>query len=116
MSSLIVILAQTTNPSAQPPGWYQFLHGGMFPFVLVMAILWMFVFRTKRTQDKGGTERLKNLKRGDRIQTIGGILGTVVDVRDEEVVIKVDESNNTKVKFTRKAISHVLDEEKAAAR
>ena len=50
---------------------------------------------------------LKNMKRGDRVMTAGGILGTVVDVRDAEVVLKVDESTNTKIKFSRDAIKRV---------
>ena len=57
---------------------------------------------------------LDNMKRGDRIQTIGGILGTVVEVREGEVVVKVDESNNTKIKFSRSAIQRVVTEEDKA--
>ena len=53
------------------------------------------------------------LKRGDRVQTIGGILGTVVETRDGEVLLKVDEGNNTKIRFSRNAIHRVLEEEKA---
>ena len=53
---------------------------------------------------------LDNLKRNDRVQTIGGILGTVVDVKDQEVSLKVDENNNVKMKFNRAAIKEVLVE------
>ena len=60
--------------------------------------------------------RINQLKRGDRIQTIGGILGTVVESREDEVIVKVDESSNTKIHFTRSAIHRVLDGEKAAAK
>jgi preprotein translocase subunit YajC len=42
-------------------------------------------------------------------------LGTVVEAREDEVVLKVDETSNTKIKFTRSAIHRVLEEEKAAA-
>jgi preprotein translocase subunit YajC len=56
---------------------------------------------------------LSQLKRGDRVQTIGGILGTVVEARESEVVLKVDESANTKIRFSRSAIHRVLDEETA---
>jgi preprotein translocase subunit YajC len=48
--------------------------------------------------------------------TAGGILGSVVEVRDTEVVLKVDESSNTKIKFTRDAIKRVLTEDEAAAK
>jgi preprotein translocase subunit YajC len=42
------------------------------------------------------------------------VLGTVVDVRDNEVVVKVDESSNTKMTFIRSAIHRVISEKKAA--
>ena len=74
----------------------------------------IFVFRSKRTQDKKRTDMLSALKRGDRVQTIGGILGTVVEARDADVLLKVDESSNTKIRFSRSAIHRVLEEEKAA--
>jgi preprotein translocase subunit YajC len=77
-------------------------------------ILYIFVFRSKRTQDKKRTDMLGALKRGDRVQTIGGILGTVVEARDTDVLLKVDESSNTKIRFSRSAIHRVLEEEKAA--
>ena len=54
---------------------------------------------------------LANLKRGDRIQTIGGILGSVVEARENEVVIKIDESTNTKIRIVRDAIKKVTAEE-----
>jgi preprotein translocase subunit YajC len=46
------------------------------------------------------------------VQTIGGIIGTVVESRENEVVLKVDETSNTKIKFSRNAIHRVLTDEK----
>ena len=48
--------------------------------------------------------------------TAGGIIGTLVDVRDAEVVLKVDESSNTKIKFTRDAIKRVVTEDESATK
>ncbi len=45
-------------------------------------------------------------------QTIGGVLGTVTQVNEKEVTVKVDETNNVKIKFTRGAVHRVLDDEK----
>ena len=59
---------------------------------------------------------LDTLKKGDRVQTIGGVLGTVVEARDTDVLVKVDESSNTKIRFSRNAIHRVLDEDKAEAK
>ena len=120
MTTFIAILADTVSsaPAAKPqaPGLYQFFSSSTFPLVIIMLVLWMYVFKKKPGGgDKAQAARLKELKRGDRIKTIGGILGTVVEARDNEVVVKVDETNNTKIKFSRTAIALVVDEEKPAA-
>jgi preprotein translocase subunit YajC len=54
---------------------------------------------------------LGDMKRGDEIQTIGGIVGKVVEAREERVLVKVDESSNTKIWFTRGAIARVIAED-----
>ncbi len=98
----------TTAPN-QPPG---ILQGPMIPLLLGVAVLYFFVFRAKRNQDRQRAQVLEKLRPGQRVQTIGGILGTIVQVNDkQEVTVKVDETNNVKIKFTRNAIHRVLDED-----
>ena len=85
--------------------------------LLIFAVLMFFIFnssKSKRNEQKQREDMLKNMKRGDRVMTAGGILGTVVDVRDTDVVLKVDESTNTKIKFTREAIKRVVTDDEAA--
>ena len=59
---------------------------------------------------------LAKMKKGDEIQTIGGEYGRVVDVRDDRVLVKVDETSNTKIWYSRNAIHRVVTEEKAEAK
>jgi preprotein translocase subunit YajC len=51
---------------------------------------------------------VNELQKNDRVRTIGGVLGTVVDINDNEITLKVDESNNTKIKILAGAISENL--------
>jgi len=60
-------------------------------------------------------ELLGQMKRGDEVMTAGGIYGKIVEVRDSKVLVKVDETSNTKIWFSREAIRKVLTEEKADA-
>ena len=53
---------------------------------------------------------VQTLKKNDKIRTIGGLLGTVVDIKDDEITLKVDESNNTKVKVASSAIGKNLSQ------
>jgi preprotein translocase subunit YajC len=98
--------AAATQATTAPPWWAS-------PFVLPMILLALFLFlssRSKKTQERKVQDMLNAIKRGDKVQTIGGILGTVVEARDTEVLVKVDETNNTKIRFSRKAIHRVLED------
>ncbi len=55
----------------------------------------------------------RQIKKNDRVVTIGGIVGTVATVKEDEVTLKVDESNNTKITFSRVAIQRVMSAETA---
>ena len=108
MSDLVLLLAQTpTSAPAQKPDFF----GGMLvPLLLMLVVFYFILFRGGRKDRQRQEQMLKAIKRNDRVQTIGGILGTVVDVRDNEVVLKVDETNNVKMHFNRTAIKEVLSE------
>lgn len=117
----MTLLAQAAGPASKPaptpgPAWFQALNNPLTLLVLGLIVLYLFVFRTKRTQDKQRKDMLSNLKRGDKVQTIGGILGTVLEARDTEVVLKVDEGSNTKMRFARSAIHRVLQEQATEAK
>ena len=57
-----------------------------------------------------------SLKKGDEVQTIGGEFGRVVDTKDDRVLIKVDETSNTKIWYSKNSIHKVVTEEKAEAK
>lgn len=100
------VVAQATNPAEG------LLSSPMIPIFVIILILWIMMFRSKRRDDKKKQELLDAVKRGDRVQTIGGILGNVVQVEKDKILLKVDESSNTKIWFSRNAVFRVLGEEK----
>ena len=91
--------------------------GGLFgnTWILMLAmvlVMYFFIFRGPRKRQEQQMQKMKaSLQRNARVRTIGGIIGTVVDVREDEVVIKIDETNNTKMRVTMGAIGKVLAEE-----
>ncbi|RMF85901.1 MAG: preprotein translocase subunit YajC [Planctomycetota bacterium] len=112
MSNWWLILAQTTQPAGGAGGApAAFDPGSLICIGLALLVFYWFLFRGQRKERQKHAEMLTNLKRNDRVQTIGGILGTVVDVRDHEVVLKVDETNNVKMRFNRSAVKEVLTAE-----
>lgn len=83
----------------------------MFLILIIgMMVLWIFLLGGgSRKQKKKQAEMLASMSKGSKVVTIGGIKGSVVEVRDDEVVVKVDENNNTRMKFSRDAIRTVVD-------
>ena len=81
------------------------------PLILLFVIMYVFLMRGPRKQQKEQKQMIQTLKKNDRVRTIGGIFGTVVDVRGDEVVLKVDEANNTKIRISTVAIARNLSSE-----
>ena len=117
----LVLAAVGTTPATQPAGnapeWFKLFSQPLLilPVLVILATM-LFGGKGKRAEEKQRAAMLKNLKGGDRIQTIGGILGTVVKAEETRVQVKVDESNNVKVWFARNAISKVVEADKAEAK
>jgi preprotein translocase subunit YajC len=78
--------------------------------VLIFAAMYFLLFRGPKKQKQQQEQMVKALKKNDRVQTIGGILGTVIDVTDTEITLKVDESNNTKIRVLPSAINRVIEQ------
>lgn len=100
---------QTETPP--PPGFFD------NPInIVLMAVMFLFLyfamFRGPKKKQQEHAKMVNSLKKNDRVCTIGGIYGTVIEVRDKEIVIKIDESNNTKMKVMPSAIRNVATEER----
>ena len=112
------LVAQATPPASQPAGGaapppaFQFLFS-YGPLILIFVLFYFLFIRSKQTTERTRQQMLSALKKGDEVQTIGGVLGKVVETRDDRVLLKVDESSNAKMWFTRGAIQRVVTEEKA---
>ena len=79
---------------------------------LMFVLMYMILFRGPRKKQQQHKQMVQSLKKNDRIQTIGGIIGTVVDVKDDEITLKIDESNNTKIRILRSAIGRNMSKDK----
>jgi len=90
-------------PPPKQPAYQTFIFLG-----LMVVLLYFMMFRGPKKRQQQQDQMVKSLKKNDRVQTIGGIFGTILDVSDTEVTLKIDESNNTKIKVTPSAIHKVL--------
>ncbi len=77
----------------------------LITFGMVIGIFYFMIIRPQRKRDKEAKAMLAAMKKGDKVVTIGGIHGTIVTVKDNTVVIKVDDS--ARIEFSKNAISTV---------
>ena len=74
------------------------------------CVVYLFIMMIPRGDQKKQREMLDTLKKNDRVITAGGIFGTVMTVRKEDpfVMLRVDESTNTRLKVLKTSISRVI--------
>jgi preprotein translocase subunit YajC len=103
------VLSQAKEGVAPPTGSF----GGIIPMMLIMfAIIYFLMIRPEQKKSKDRKAMMEGLKKGDKIITIGGIMGTVHSVKDASVIIRV--ADNTNIEFTRAAIANIMKDEKPA--
>ncbi len=95
----------TAAPSASPFG------NILIPMLLVLGVLFFFSMTGGRKEKKRRAQMLSELSKGNKVQTAGGVLGTIVEVREDEVLVKVDENSNTRMRFAKSAITAVTKNE-----
>jgi preprotein translocase subunit YajC len=99
-----------TAPDAVPPR-QGFGLAQLLPFILIFVVMYLLLLRGPRKQQQQQRQMIQSLKKNDRVRTIGGIYGTVMDVKGDEVVLKVDEATNTKIRVSTSAIGKNLSQE-----
>ena len=107
------LLAQDGGPPpAVPPGGGGGAGALFLPAVMIAMVVFMLL--SARSQKKREVQEREamftRLAKNDRVLTVGGVIGTVLTVKDNEVVLKVDETTNTKMTFVKSAIQRILSD------
>ena len=89
--NLLYIILQAQGGAAPAAG--QPMGGGIgfwAMIILMFVVMWLFMIRPQRKQQKELENFRNSLKKGDKVVTAGGIYGTIVEVQERTVLIKVD--------------------------
>ena len=78
----------------------------MLIMVLMFVALYFFMIRPQKKQEKETNDMRNNLKVGDEITTIGGIIGKIVSIKDETVMIETGH-DRTKIRILKTAVRNV---------
>lgn len=76
------------------------------PFIAIFAIMYFLMIRPQQKRQKARNMLLAGIKKGDKITTIGGLHGTILELTDDTVVLRVNDV--TKLTFDRSAINNVV--------
>lgn len=83
---MLTIILQTA--AAQPAG--NGLWSMLIMLALIFAVMYFFMIRPQKKQQKAIEEMRKSLTKGDKVITAGGIYGTIADIDETSVLVKVD--------------------------
>jgi preprotein translocase subunit YajC len=79
----------------------------LFMLAAFFAILYFLLIRPQRQQQKAHKELIANLKKGDEISTVGGIIGRIIHLLDDRVTIKT--ANDTRLDIERGKIARRIE-------
>lgn len=113
LDPLISLLLLAQEQPADAPGGggpFEMLLAPWFPFIVIGVLFYFLLIRPERRKRADMTRMLDNLKKNDRVVTIGGIYGVVINAAKgaEDVTVRIDDSTNTRVRVLRSAISRVV--------
>ncbi|NOZ64595.1 MAG: preprotein translocase subunit YajC [Caldiserica bacterium] len=79
----------------------------LLPLIFIFVIFYFLLILPQRKKEKEHQKMLQALKKGDKVITSSGIYGTVVNIKEKSVVLKVDD--NTRIEFTKSSISGKIE-------
>lgn len=83
--------------------------GSLIPFVLIFAVLYLLILRPQMKKQKDQKRMIEELEKGDQVVTSGGIHGSIANIKDDILVLKI--ADNVKIELSRAAVSRVKNKE-----
>ncbi len=83
--------------------------------VVMVGVFYFFLIRPENKKKKAMTDMRNSLKVGDNITTIGGVVGDIVFLKDDNIIIETS-ADKVRIEFTKWAVSTNNSAEKAAAK
>ncbi len=99
MNFITLLQAQAGTGAQQAAGssWSMWIM-----LILIFVVMWLFMIRPQRKQQKELQKFREGLKKGDKVVTIGGIYGTVVEVKEKTLLLEVD--SNVKIRVDKNSV------------
>lgn len=102
----MVSIAYAMGAGGAPPGGAGGGFASLVPLILMFAIFYFLLIRPQQKKQKEHREMVKNLKKGDRIMTNGGLYGQVITLDDESISLEI--ADKVRVKIGRGYVAGLL--------
>lgn len=102
-----VLLVAGASSGGSAKGGNPFL--SFLPLLLIIFVMYFLLLRPQAKRQKQQQEMIKNLQKGDRILTTGGIVGTIVGIKEKEGLLIVKIADNVKVELARQSVTQLLN-------
>lgn len=79
----------------------------LWPFILMFVIFYFLLIRPQQKRQKQRNQMLSDLKKGDKVVTVGGLHGTITELTDDTVVLRVNDV--TKLTYDRNSVDRVVN-------
>ncbi len=103
----VLLLAGATAGGGAAKGGNPFL--SFLPLLLIIFVMYFLLLRPQAKRQKQQQEMIKNLQKGDKILTSGGIIGTVAGIKEKEGLLIVKIADNVKVELARQSVTQLLN-------
>ncbi|MCC7259533.1 MAG: preprotein translocase subunit YajC [Alphaproteobacteria bacterium] len=101
------VQAQESGAAAAAP--QQDIIGNMLPLVLIVVVFYFLLIRPQQKRFKEHQQMIEGLRRGDKVVTGGGMIGTVKKVDTENKIVQVEIAEDTVVQVMRDSVTNVLN-------
>lgn len=101
----MLFLLQAAGKQSSPGGMLSML----LPFILMFVVMYFLILRPQKKKERERKALLSRIKRNDRVVTAGGVHGVITSVRENEIILRVDDAKDVKIKVDRSAIVTVLE-------
>ena len=93
---------------AESGGGSFFDSGTILFFVIIIGIFYLLVLRPQQKKEQQRRGMLEALKKNQRVVTIGQMVGVIMSIKGNEIILKVDDTGNTRIRMLRTGIARVL--------
>ncbi len=84
------------------------MFGSMLPLIVMFGILYLLIIRPQMKKQKEHQNMLNALQKGDKVVTVGGMIGKITSVSAEKNIVKINISNGVDVSIEKSAVAKKL--------